>query len=246
MRGLLPSVWLCGATLYAASILSLTKPFAGDENWPAPPPRNETVMAKDPLAVAANQDAAGDGLLRLAALTAVLTPVRKTEPRNEWVQVGAYTTVVHFGPSPGSPILSAYDAGRPLRVIAREGGFVRVQDLGSGKLGWIAERSLVPFDGNYRPREDLIQAPQLVASAPASELQTEPQAIAANPVALAAPPKKVAAQRGTSRQKKEAIAAAEPEIRGFFRRKRGQVERVALGARDSNFGGFFGRAFRRF
>ena len=46
MRGLLPMVWLLGAGLYTASILSLIKPFSGDEEWPAPPPVNEAVVRR--------------------------------------------------------------------------------------------------------------------------------------------------------------------------------------------------------
>lgn len=247
MRGLLPSVWLLAAALYTASILSLTKPFSGAEDWPAPRPVNETVMAKQPLAVAAKPDAEGEGLLKLAALTP--EPEPKAERRNEWVQVAGYTTMVRSGPSSASPILSAYAVGRPLRVLAREGGFVRVQDLGSGKLGWIAESSLAPFVGGYRQREDVIAAPQLVASVPAPQPSAElPQAAGPKPQTPAVASKRIP-PRGVAlaaRAKKEAVAAAEPEVRGLFRRKRGQVERVAFGNKSTGLAALVDRAFRGF
>ena len=41
-------------------------------------------------------------------------------------------------PSALAPVLIRLSRGRPLRVIAREGGFARDQDLGSGHIGWVA------------------------------------------------------------------------------------------------------------
>ena len=116
MRTPLPSVWLIGAALYTALILFLIQPSS--EESPMPPPTGETVRAKQPV----------------ASVAAVTEP--KVERRNEWVQVAAYTTVVRSRPSLAAPVLLAYSAGRPLRVIAREAGFVHIQDLGSGQLGW--------------------------------------------------------------------------------------------------------------
>ena len=146
MRTPLPSVWLIGAALYTALILFLIRPSS--EEWPTPPPNGETVRAKQPV----------------ASVAAVTEP--KVERRNEWVQVAAYTTVVRSRPSLAAPVLLAYSAGRPLRVIAREAGFVHIQDLGSGQLGWVKEGALGPFVGGYREREDGPAAPQIAAVAP--------------------------------------------------------------------------------
>ena len=137
----LPSVWLIGAALYTALILFLIRPSS--EEWPMPPPTGETVRAKQPV----------------ASVAAVTEP--KVERRNEWVQVAAYTTVVR-----SRPLAVAYSAGRPLRVIAREAGFVHIQDLGSGQLGWVKEGALGPFVGGYREREVGPAAPQIAAVAP--------------------------------------------------------------------------------
>ena len=84
---------------------------------------------------------------------------------NEWVQVASFTTVVHARPSSSSPVISAYPIGQELRVMARESGFARVQDLGSGHLGWITKAALVPRMRGYRLREQMPAEPQIVAAA---------------------------------------------------------------------------------
>jgi hypothetical protein len=61
-------------------------------------------------------------------------------------------------------VLSAYPAGQQLRVIAREAGFARVQDLASGQLGWIEESSLAPLIRGYRVREVAPPEPQVAVA----------------------------------------------------------------------------------
>ena len=96
---------------------------------------------------------------------------------NEWVQVASFTTVVHARPSSSSPVISAYPIGQELRVIARESGFARVQDLGSGHLGWITKAALVPRMRGYRLREQMPAEPQIVAAAePSPPPRAEPAA----------------------------------------------------------------------
>jgi hypothetical protein len=252
MRALLPSVWLVGAALYTVSILSLTKPFSGTEDWPAPLPVNETVVAKTPLAVLLEAATPGEGPLVPAA---AVVPKPKVERRNEWVQVAGYTTVVRSRPSAEAAPLYAYAVGRPLRVIAREGHFVRVQDLGSGQLGWIEEASLVPFFGGYRERAPVAD-PQIAAVAPpaqtapalAAALAVEPVAAVLKPQIAAVATKKPRQQHPealSSRPGTEAVAAVETTERGLFRKKRG-VQRVALGGKETGFAGMIGRAFRGF
>jgi hypothetical protein len=247
MRGLLPSVWLLGAALYTASILSLAWPFAGDESWPAPPRVNETVVAKLPPAVTLQALAQTQAPLVLAALT----HKPKAEHRTEWVQVAGYTTVVRARPSAEAAPLYAYAVGRALRVITREGRFVRVQDLGSGKLGWVEESSLVPFFGGYRQRVPRVTEP-LVAATPEATPVLQPEAAAASMEAPVATPviaaKKAKPPRGealAARVAKETATEAKPVERGLFRRKRG-VQRVALGGRASGMAGMIDRAIRGF
>jgi hypothetical protein len=244
MRGLLPSVWLLGAALYTASILSLIKPFSSDEEWPLPPRVKETVMAKQPLVMAVQAPAPPEAQLVLAALPAE----PKAERRNEWVQVAGYTTVVRARPSAEAPPLYAYSVGRPLRVIAREGRFVRVQDLGSGKLGWIDEASLVPFSGGYRQREQRIVEPRIAAVVPPPAIAAEPDAAAAKPPVTPVAARKPQPPRSdgiATRTAKETVAAAAPSERRLFRKKRA-AQRVALGGREKGLASMIDRAIRGF
>jgi hypothetical protein len=257
MRGLLPSVWLLGAALYAVSIVSLTKPFSGAEQWPAPPPVNETVVAKTPLAIARALDPAGGDLI--VPVTFLPAAKSKAARRDEWVQVAGYTTMVRSRPSAEAPPLSVYSVGRPLRVIAREAGFVRVQDLGSGQLGWVEAAALAPFNGDYRQRENVVSEPQVAALAepqaaatavPRPSIAETPVIAAARPLPVALAAKKVLSPRNkvlAAKPKKETVAAVETVGRGLFRKKRDPIRSVAL-ARQSNTGlaAIFDRAIRGF
>ena len=102
MRGLLPSVWLLGAALYTASILSLTGPFTGDESWPAPPPVNETVVAKLPPAATLQALPQAQAPLVLAARQLnpkieITVRARYLQERETLEQAGAATIVFEEG-----------------------------------------------------------------------------------------------------------------------------------------------------
>jgi len=255
MRGLLPSVWLLAAALYAVSLLSLIQPFSGDEAWPAPPAANETVVAKRPLSLAPapKPDLEGEAALVLAVAAPV--PAPKIERRDEWVQIAGYTTVVRSRPSSTAPALFAYSVGRPFRVIAREAGFVRVQDLGSGQLGWIEESSLAPFVGGYRQREQQVAEPQVAVAEPQAAV-AKSQATVAKPLVAVAKPKIYTAaakkveqpriEAVPARAKKATAAVVETGDRGHFKKKRDRVQRVALGGRNTGLAAMVDRAFRGF
>jgi hypothetical protein len=251
MRALLPSVWLLLAGLYSISLLAVFKPFSAAEDWPAPKPVNETVRAKEPHSVALPSAAAAVApAFQLVSLAAPVAAEAKS--KDEWVQIAGYTTMVFAEPTAASSVLSAYAAGRPLRVISREQGFARVQDLGSGQFGWVKEAALAPFTGGYREREQPVLAPQLVASAaPVEVAPVAPQAavlpaIAAKGAVLAKkikPPRSpVAAVTAVSAKPETAAAGAEPGQRGFFGLRRAQPQRVALRGNESGFAGMISRA----
>lgn len=240
MRGLLPSVWLLGAALYTALTLFLIRPVV--EEWPLPPRVNETVIAKQPpkAAMLIFQD---EPQVELAAAAAPAAGTR-VEWRDEWAQIAGYTTVGRLHPSSTSPALFAYSVGRPLRVISREGGFARVQDLGSGQLGWVRETSLAPFTGGYRQREERVAEP-VVAAAPPETTVAEPASEAVvTPAALKKALPRIPAV--AAKPRKETVAAAEPAPRGLFRRKRNQVQHVALGNEGTGVAAIMQRAFGRF
>lgn len=240
MRGLLPSVWLLGAALYTALTLFLIRPVV--EEWPLPPRVNETVIAKQPpkAAMLIFQD---EPQVELAAAAAPAAGTR-VEWRDEWAQIAGYTTVGRLHPSSTSPALFAYSVGRPLRVISREGGFARVQDIGSGQLGWVRETSLAPFTGGYRQREERVAEPVVAAAPPETTVAEPASEVVVTPVALKKAPPRIPAV--AAKPRKETVAAAEPAPRGLFRRKRNQVQHVALGNEGTGVAAIMQRAFGRF
>jgi hypothetical protein len=184
VASLLPSLWLPGAIAYTAGTLFLLHPSFQADRPLATATFNETVRAKDPprpvvetppLSLKSDPDASPAALPVVAKLDpeiAGLPPLPRPEahePRpGEWVQVAGYTAVARSQPSLAAPVLFGFPIGRPLRVIDHNGGFARIQDLGSGQLGWIQEANLAPFTGGYRlPSE----APTIVA---ASQTPQEP------------------------------------------------------------------------
>jgi hypothetical protein len=254
MRRLLPSVWLLAAALYTALILVLSRPAI--EEWPLPPRVDETVVVKQP------PKSAGliftDDILRKQAAAAAAPPAPW---RDEWAQIAGYTAMGRLHPSSASPVLFAYSVGRPLRVLSREGGFARVQDLGSGQLGWVEEASLAPFTGGYRQPEHRVAEPVVAAAEPLATVATvEPVATMAMPDSVAAltpvavkavtpvVAKKAAHPRVATAAKpgKDVVAAAEPAPRGLFRRKRNQVQHVALDGDGSGVAAIMRRALGRF
>jgi hypothetical protein len=247
-----------GAALYTALTLFLSRPVI--EDWPLPRQVHETAVTKQPAKSARLVFA--DEALAVFAPAEPVPPVKfqpKAAWHNEWVQIAAYTTVGRLRPSATSPVLFAYAVGRPLRVIAREDGFVRVQDLGSGQLGWVSEASLAPFTGGYRQPEQRVTEPVVAAVAPPATVAAVdlPATVAAldsvapvTPVAVKpatpAAGKKAAQPRSAAKSSKETVAAAEPAPRGLFRRKRNQVQHVALGSEGSGVAAIMQRALGRF
>lgn len=241
MRGLLPSVWLLGAALYTALTLFLCRPVS--EDWPLPPRTNETVVAKQPLRAAGFIFRDEILLKQVAAQPPTAAPT--IERRNEYVQVSDYTTVGRVRPSAASPVLFTYSVGQPLRVIAREGDFVRVQDLGSGQLGWVTETALAPFTGGYRLPEPAVATAGVAAAEPPATVEPQPIAEAVAPVTV----KKVRQRRKDDvavQPREQTVAAVQPAARGLFRWRRDRVQRVAYGSEDNGVAGIMRRAFNRF
>jgi hypothetical protein len=240
MRALLPSVWLLGAALYTALILFLSQPAI--EAWPLPPRVNETVVAKQPPKSA--------GLVfkdeaKVALAASALAAEARAAWRDEWVQIAGYTTVGRVHPSSAAPVLFAYSVGRPLRVLAREDGFIRVQDLGSGQLGWVRENSVAPFTGGYRLPEQRVAEPVVAAIEPDQTVAKPDVSAVVTPVAV----KRVPQPRTpavAANLPQETVAATEPAPRGLFRRRRNQVQHVALDNQGSGVAAIMQRALSRF
>jgi hypothetical protein len=122
-------------------------------------------------------------------------------------------------PSASAPAMYGFPAGRPFRVIGRQGGFVQIKDLRSSASGWIDEAALA------RPP----------ASAPsvAAPSQPKPKVVNQKPAAAAADPKPKAAAKKGAPVTADSESAAEPDP--------GQERRPpVLFGRGGFFGGIFG------
>jgi hypothetical protein len=75
-------------------------------------------------------------------------------PGSGMILVAKQPVAVLASPSSSAPALYGFPAGRPFRVIGREGGFAHIQDLKSSASGWIDEAALA-----QPPREPEASAP---------------------------------------------------------------------------------------
>jgi hypothetical protein len=123
-------------------------------------------------------------------------------------------------PSASAPAMYGFPAGRPFRVIGRQGGFVQIKDLRSSASGWIDEAALA--------------RPPASAPAVAAPSRPKPKAVNQKPAAAAAadPKPKAAAKKGAP-VTADSEPAAEPDP--------GQARRPpVLFGRGGFFGGIFG------
>ncbi|HEX2447141.1 MAG TPA: hypothetical protein VHK26_03010 [Methyloceanibacter sp.] len=120
-------------------------------------------------------------------------------------------------PSASAPAMFGFPAGRPFRVIGREGGFVRIQDLKSSASGWIDEAALAAPP----------PAPAVAAPSP-----SKPGAVNRKPATASADPKPKAVKK-TAPVSVESQPVAEPDPAEAPRRP-------GLFGRGGLFGGIFG------
>ena len=65
-------------------------------------------------------------------------------PGSGMILVSRQPVAVLASPSSSAPAMYGFPAGRPFRVIGRDGGFAHIQDLKSSASGWIEEAALAP------------------------------------------------------------------------------------------------------
>ena len=75
-------------------------------------------------------------------------------PGSEMILVSRQPIAMLASPSSSAPTTYGFPAGRPFRLIGRDGGFAQIQDLKSGASGWIDEAALAP-----PPRVPAVSAP---------------------------------------------------------------------------------------
>jgi hypothetical protein len=159
---------------------------------------------------------------------------------------------IYGSPSASASVLYAFPAGRRLRVVGREGDFVRIKDVQSGATGWADARTLAPSSAaaantptalstpsaSAEPSTDGSEAP--TASVPAAESQ---------PAAVPPKPKSSATQRAATRPPANAKTAGKPPATGSATpatpaQKQAAAKREAQPAeRSGPFPDFLKRAF---
>jgi hypothetical protein len=107
------------------------------------------------------------GLLALAGPAAAEDPAGTVPPDQSQsmakdsgpIMVSTRPVEVLAGPSPSASVLYGFPAGRPFRLIGREGGFAHIQDLKSSATGWIdnpavAEAPAEATSAPYAPQQN--------------------------------------------------------------------------------------------
>jgi hypothetical protein len=138
-------------------------------------------------------------------------------PGSGMILVSRRPIEVLSSPSPSASAMYGFPAGRPFRVIGRDGGFAQIQDLKSGASGWIDEAALAP-----PPRVPDVSAPS----------QSRPVPVSRKRATASADPKPKVTKKD-SQVTADSEAAAEPDP-VQTRKRPGLFGRVGL------FGGIFG------
>jgi hypothetical protein len=183
------------------------------ESGPNTPPATQAAPAEpaEPTGATADQPA--------PATDAIDQAEQADLPGAGMILVARKPVQVLASPSASAPAMYGFPAGRPFRVIGREGGFVQIKDLKSSASGWIDEAALA------RPP----------ASAPpvAAPSQSKPGAVGRKPATVSADPKPKAAAKKGAPVTADSEPAAEPDP--------GQARRPpVLFGRGGFFGGIFG------
>jgi len=231
MARFLPPLWLFGAVLYTAGTLLLVQPFqAGTESGALIIPINETLKAKQPPPADLQT-----GLPAAAAAKSDLPPLPRPKIGDfhlgQWVQVAHYTAVLHARPG-AADVLGGSPVGEPFRVVALDGDYARVQDLGSGQFGWMRRSDLTPYTDGYGPR-GVTLAPLVAAAIPPKASPVAEQKIATAIPAQPAPSARRQPEPST-------LGPAPAQTQGTEKPKASEPVRVAL---DDSFGSILQRAF---
>jgi hypothetical protein len=201
----------------------------------APPTEAAESVAKTPAATQqaapapnAPAEPAGDAVEQTAPEADAVDQADQADlPGAGMILVARKPVQVLASPSASAPAMYGFPAGRPFRVIGRQGGFVQIKDLRSSASGWIDEAALA------RPP----------ASAPsvAAPSQPKPKVVNQNPSAAATDPKPKAVNQkpAAAAAKKGAPVTADSEPAA--EPDPGQARRPpVLFGRGGFFGGIFG------
>ncbi len=176
-----------------------------------PPP------AQDP-ATAPNEQAeqTGEGVEQAEQPGEAVEHAEQPEPQGAgMILVSRQPIAMLASPSSSAATMYGFPAGRPFRLIGRDGGFAHIQDLKSGARGWIDEAALAP-----PPSVPAVSAPS----------QPKPGAVSRKSAKPSADPK----PRAT---KKDSQVSADPEA---ATKSDSVQKRPGLFGQGGLFGGIFG------
>ena len=147
-------------------------------------------------------------------------PLPPNSPLAGKVLVSKQPVQVLSEPSPAASPLYSLPMGRPFRAVAKQGNYLRIQDVNSGAGGWIEEAALAPAPAQRRAVEATPTAPAPAATPSASSSRTTPKPPAASTTTrtTAAAPKetrKRSTERKTER-KSGGIFSGNGPLKGLF------------------------------
>jgi len=181
----------------------------------APPAPNEPAATQEAVPPPPAPAESAGNMAEQAAPNTLEHTEQAESPGSGMILVSRRPVEVLAGPSASAPAMYGFPAGRPFRVISRQGGFVQIKDLRSSASGWIDETALAAPP----PRAPAVTAPS----------QSKPGI--RKPATASADPKQKAAKKGAP-----AVADSEPAADGSNQARRPP----ALFGRGGFFGGIFG------
>ena len=188
------------------SAVTVTPAVEATESIPEPtPPAHDAAIAPTE-----NVEPTGEALEQ--ADEAVEHAEQPEPPGSGMILVSKQPIGLLASPSSSASTMYGFPAGRPFRVIGRDGGFAHIQDLKSGASGWIDEAALAP-----PPSAPAVSAPS----------QPKPPAVSRKPSNPSAGPKPKAT-KNDSGVTADSEAATQPDRR-----------RPGLFGRGGVFGGIF-------
>jgi len=104
----------------------------------------ESVAKTPPPAQEPPNEPAERDLVNHAEQTDEAVTKQPESPDSGMMLVSRQPIAMLASPSSSAPTTYGFPAGRPFRLIGRDGGFAQIQDLKSGARGWIDEAALAP------------------------------------------------------------------------------------------------------
>lgn len=142
------------------------------------------------------------------------TPLPPDSPLAGKVLVSKQPVQVLSEPSPTASSLYSLPMGRPFRAVAKQGNYLRIQDVNSGAGGWIEEAALAPAPAQRRAVEATPEADPGAAPAAA------PRRTAPTPPAAASAPSTsrttAAAPKETPKKSTGGIFSGNGPLKGLF------------------------------